>query len=438
MVKKIFLVFNFSILTQLISIFAISYITKKNVSNDFIEKIALLESGFYVITSILAFGILQIATRDISINSNWQSIVAKTQNIRISFGLILSVIGVLCYFLTGNNVFLLLLMAPLISYNVNYALYAKGLSIYATIASCLRILIPSITLLIFGFFNYFSETYYTVIFAFSILISGYLTYVFLKINYKFVFKQNFYKKYISRFKIGLTDIAIVFLESGILFFAAFFYDKYSIANSYLILKIYILIKGVQRLVFQIFYNELTDEIKVRVLNKIIFVIGFVFFITSTFYGKEFLSLMFSNVDNYLIINFKILGFSILLASIILASMARSLVLKKDKIYFESYILSLISAFLCMLILSFTEFSKIGIAISLLIGEAVLFASFFVKIYKDFKIKNYFVFIAIHGFLLCNYLFFKIYFSNNISILITFIVEIIYIVIFLLLNKKQLL
>lgn len=436
MLKKIIYIFFLSILTQLFSVFSLSYIIKNGADNNFIENIALLDSAFAIITTVLAFGILQIATRDIVGNENWKSIVKETQEDRSSFAIVLLIIGIVLYLITFNNLFLILTIAPLISSNVNYALYAQGYSIYATIASSIRILIPSIALLLFGYYQNYSNFSYFIIFIISLLFSSQASIYFLKTTNNFKFKRDFYKKYIRKINIGITDLAIIFLEMGILFFAAFFYTDLAISNSYMILKIYVLIKGIQRLIFQIFYNELTNNEKVIFYNKIIFLVGFVFFIISFNYSHEFLYFVFSKNDEIIVTNFKILGFSLLIASILLASMARTLVLKKDKIYIQSYNYALISTIFCMILFSFTSYKSYGISLSLLMGEFVLFTSFFIKIRSDYNINNYLFFFLFQIVLLVIYTIIKFYFTFTLSIVLTLTIQFFYCFYFLFYNKKQ--
>jgi hypothetical protein len=436
LIKKISFIFLISLISQVFSIFALSYIIKKEVNNDFVEKIALLESAFSIITSVLAFGILQIATRDIVKSKDWRNIVTDTQNTRMSFALILLLIGFILYLITSNFIFLLLVISPFIAHNVNYALYAKGYSTYATIASSLRLLIPSLLLMIFGYFNFFSNTYYLIFFLISLLVSSVFSNFFLENKPTYRFKVSFYKKYLETLKIGITDLAIVFLETGILFFAAFFYEELEISNTYLVLKIYVLVKGVQRLVFQIFYNELVNSQKVVLFNKIIFIIGFFYFIISFNYNEDFLFFLFSKSNYSLIINFKILGFSLLIGSILLASIARTLVLKNDKVYIKSYTFSLVIAFICMILISYTNWKLIGISLSLLIGEIVLFLFIFINIKKDFDIKKYYIFMFFHVFLFLVFLICKLNFNLFHSIIVSIIIEFLYIIFFLFFNKKH--
>lgn len=436
MIKKFSLIIIFSLVAQLLSVFSISYIIRKGATDSFIEVIALLDSSFTIITSILAFGILQIATREIVINKEWKIIVVETQNSRMTFAIIISIIGIVLFFFTKDNIFLTLLTSPLIAHNVNYVLYAKGKSLYATAASITRIILLSIVLIICGYFLNFSIVQYFIFFIFSLFIFSSLSNYFLGLNLSYKFTSDFYKPYLKSFKIGITDLAIVFLETGILFFAAFFYRENFISLTFLILKIYVLIKGLQRLVFQAFYNELANPVKVELFNKIIFTIGFVFFIISFNYSNEFLQFLFSKNDENLVLNFKILGITLLIGSVLFASIARTLVLKKDREYTISFILSLIVSFMVMVLFSFSNYESIGISLSLLIGEIILFISFYYFIWKDFKIKNYFTFYSFHIFLFVVYYFLNQFLILPFSIIISIFIEIIWLSFFAYQNKNQ--
>lgn len=437
MIKKIFSVFLVTLLAQILSVFSISYIYNRNPDESFLSTIALLDSTFSIITSVLAFGMLQIATRNIVTSEVWEKEVKDTQNIRMSFAFVISIISLISYLFTDKPLFLYLIMSVFIANNVNYALYGRGKSLQASFSSSLRLIINALGLLVMSFLCLYNNYIYFLLFSVTILLTSIFSNFLLKTKFQFNFKIDFYKSYLKNFKIGITDLAIVFLETGILFFADFFYEKNAITDAFIVLKIYVLIKGVQRLIFQIFYNELINNKIVILLNKMIFIIGILFFVTTVLYTNELSAFIFGKVSENVLFNFKISGFSLLIFSVLLASIARTLVIKNDKVYFISFVLSFICSFTSMILLSYSEYKENGIFIALLIGEIVLFLSFFIGIRKDLKIINYKNFYLINFLLLLAFFLLQKYLEIEYAISISIVIEGFYILYFIFYNKKEL-
>lgn len=440
MIKKIFSVFLVTLLAQILSIFSISYIYNRNPDESFLNTIAILDSTFSIVTSVLAFGMLQITTRNIVTSKKWEKEVSETQNIRMSFAFYISILCLILYFFSEKPLFLYFTTSIFIANNVNYALYGLGKSLQASITSSLRLIINALGLLLMGYLCVYNSLFYFILFSITILITSIYSNFLLKLKLKFQFQliNDFYKSYLKTFKIGITDLAIVFLlDTGILFFADFFYEEHTITNAYIVLKIYLLIKGVQRLVFQTFYNELVNNKKVILLNKIIFIIGLVYFVATVLYTNELASFIFGKISESALLNFKISGFSVITSSILLASIPRTLVIKNDKIYFNSFVLSLFFLLSSMIILSFTRYKDNGIFIALLIGEFVLFLSFFIGIWKDLKIRKYKKFYLMNFLLLAVYFLLNKYLVTEFAILVSIVINVVYGLYFIFFNKKEL-
>ena len=106
MIKKIFSVFLVTLLAQILSIFSISYIYNRNPDESFLNTIAILDSTFSIVTSVLAFGMLQITTRNIVTNKEWEKEVSETQNIRMSFAFYISILSLILYIFLEKPLFL--------------------------------------------------------------------------------------------------------------------------------------------------------------------------------------------------------------------------------------------------------------------------------------------------------------------------------------------
>lgn len=435
MIKKFTFVFSLTLISQILSLFSVSFIVKNNATDSFIEFVALLDSSYLLINTILSFGILQIASREIVSSENWQNIVSQTQNIRLNFSFVLFIAGIVFYFITQNGHFLIFLLAPLLALNVNYLFYAIGKPQYAATNSSIRVIILSLSLFIIGTFHYFSTNIYLMFFILGLVYVAYVSNTLAKTKPHFKMSLAFIKEYSKSVGVGITDLSIIFLEFGILFFATFFYKSTIVAEAYILIKIITLVKGFQRMVFQVFYDQLKDRNVAYFLDQFILFSGFSFFTFSFLFSDEILILLYDKNDNVLQNNFMLLSVALLIASIILASMARTLILKNDKTYIRSYVLALFISCSSMIYLSYSILHEYGISISLLLGEFILFLSFFIGIRKEIEFKKYLLSLLKYVMLFLLYFFISKIYKTLASFLIIAAIHIALLTVFLYHNKK---
>jgi hypothetical protein len=436
LIKKFSYVFLLTLISQIISLLSLSYVVKRNATDSFLEFVALLDSSYLLLNTVLSFGIIQIATREIVLAEKWEKVVADTQNIRLNFSVFLLFFGIVLLLITKNYYFLVFLFSPLIALNVNYLFYAKGKSQVAIKNASIRSIILSFSLIFLGFFEYFSNKIYFVLFVLGLI------YVAVASNYesqtkiKYKINTNFFRKYSKSIWIGITDLAIIFLEFGILFFASFFYSDTVVAEAYILIKIITIVKGFQRMIFQVFYDQLIQKAKAFLLDQVIFFIGFSFFVISFFFSKEIFQILYSKNNTIFQENALFLSIALLIASFILASTARTLIVKKDKIYIRSYLLSFALSFITMVVMSYSKSNNYGISIALLVGEFALFLSFFFGIYKDIDVKKYIINFLKYCFLFFTYYCISKFIKAHVFFLIILVFQISIAAIFLFINRKQ--
>jgi len=216
----------------------------------------------------------------------------------------------------------------------------------------------------------------------------------------------------------------------------FFYNDTIVAEAYILIKIITLVKGFQRMIFQVFYDQLTQKLKAFLLDQIILFIGFSFFVINFFFSREIFQILYSKDNKILQENALLLSIALLIGSFILATMARTLIIKKDKIYIRSYVLSFVFSFVTMVFMSYSKLNNYGISIALLIGELALFLSFFIGIYKDIDVKKYSVNFLKYCFLFFIYYIVSIIINAQIFFLIVLISQLAIGAFFLLKNRKQ--
>ena len=190
------------------------------------------------------------------------------------------------------------------------------------------------------------------------------------------------------------------------------------------------------MIFQVFYDQLTQKLKAFLLDQIILFIGFSFFVINFFFSREIFQILYSKDNKILQENALLLSIALLIGSFILATMARTLIIKKDKIYIRSYVLSFVFSFVTMVFMSYSKLNNYGISIALLIGELALFLSFFIGIYKDIDVKKYSVNFLKYSFLFFIYYIVSTIINTQIFFLIVLISQLSIGAFFLLKNRKQ--
>jgi len=438
MARKILLIGVFTGVAHILSFYGVSFIVKMNADKLFVSKIAEIESAIVVILAIMSFGLQQVATRDIAIKYNWKAILLTTQKTRFSMGIFLSLVGVLLYLFTNDIYYVIFFMAPLIALNVDYALYGRGLSIEASFLSLIKVGVPAIILIILGYNKIFNLKYYIVSVFFAWIIIGYFSNK--RLNFFWFVKPTFgfFKSYFGNIKIGFTDIALTTLKLGILSLAKPFYDETIIADAFVVLKLYILVKGVQRVVFQAFYKDLVSAQKAFLIDKIGLIIGFLFFSITLFYPNELILLVFS--EDYLSSRhlFIMIGFATLISSISISASPRMLLISKDKAYINSYLYAFVGTLLFLFLASNSNAVFYGIIGAILFGETILNMSFFKVLKKEIFTKERFFFLIeiVVLFLLFTLVYFLL--NTGLSILVNAVLFMVYGLYFMLKHKKQIL
>ena len=117
-------------------------------------------------------------------------------------------------------------------------------------------------------------------------------------------------------------------------------------------------------------------------------------------------------------------------------MARTLIIKNDKTYIRSYLLSFVFSFVTMIVLSYSKIDNYGISISLLVGELVLFLSFFIGIYKEIFVKKYILVLLKFGILFISYFLISKIFKEQVLFIIIIFSQLFIVAFFLFQNKKN--
>lgn len=394
MFKKLSIVALFTGVSQLIALVAIGFAARV-FDASIIGRIGTIESSVLLIISIISFG-LQLATnRNIAIHKNWLLYFEQGQKASVTMSVLLLPAGCL-YWFTGDMPYLLFFISPIIALNGDYALYGRGFSEYGSGISLFRVLIPSTTLIICSMVHsQHIVSFYTVGMISGIFMAGYLSSLKLNTRYFFFPKIQSLKYYFDSFKLGLGSVSLTIMGSGLILISNHFYELNEVGEAYLVIKLFIIYKGVRRIIIQTFFSELKESSNALFVDRLNIIIGmfggaiFIFFPTlviNVFYGEPSCGL------TGLATVVKLAGIAILFSS--MTSVAETIVMlkKMDTAYFVSTISSMTVAVLTLTVSSIFLHSSTGILLGVVVGEVslFLFLIFFLGFY-DFFYQRFMIF-----------------------------------------------
>lgn len=345
-------------------------ILSKNANNNIIASIGELDSLNLLIVSIIAFGLQLSTTRELAILDNWKSRYYSTQSARLSLSLILLLFSLTGFYVTKNYLFC---MAPIIALNADYALYGLGKPVAAAIVAFIRTLIPSITIIIFSFYStsHLILTYTISLFV-AYLIAGVCVSRLLKVSYFVMPRFKQLVDYVNSLKIGIASFALFFVGIGIINILSYFNDNETIAVAYIALKVYMIFKGIRRIIVQSFFKELQDSNIALKVDLFASVAGVAFLATVTFFPTVLIELLFDEKYSSYTKTFLILGIAGFLSSFTTSSGTSMLLQKKDKEYSRNLIIAAIVAIVSGILFYYLiDDEPHLIALAVLLGEITI-------------------------------------------------------------------
>ncbi|WP_299121234.1 hypothetical protein [uncultured Winogradskyella sp.] len=366
MIKRLVVIISLTGLGHIVTLLSLKFIST-HVSSKTIAFIGNVDSLTLILISIIAFGLQLSATRNMAISEDWKKDYYLTQSARLTLSLLLFLFGISGFFYTENYLFFL---SPILALNADFALYGRGKPIAGAFVALVRILIPSLALI-------FGSVYYPdlIIFLFVIslaaayLVAGIIVTMILDVRYFVKPKLGSLVEYYKNINIGVATFAFMFLGIGIVNVASYIYNDETMAIIYIALKLYMIFKGVRRLVVQSFFKEL-QELSVSIkVDYFAIIAGILFFAVIVFYPKVLIPMLFDKkfIDYRLV--FTVLGAAGFISSFTTSSGTRLLLRKDDK----QYSVNIIIAASVVIISSITLWFIIGnypvlIAFSVLLGE----------------------------------------------------------------------
>ena len=369
MIKRLLIIAFVTGLGHLTTLFSLKYITKL-APNNVIAIIGEIDTLSLLIVAIIAFGLQLSTTREVSLTENWKQELEEAQSARLTLSLMLMLLAITGYFYSKNYLFLI---SPIIALNADYALYGRGKAVMGSFVSLLRVIIPALTLIICSI--YFINNI-VLIFALSIFVAYLIAGIVVSksLNIPFFVKPKFQnlKKYLSSLNIGIASISFFFVGIGILNALSYFYDEETVAVGYIALKIYMIFKGVKRIIVQSFFRELKEKNASLRVDFFSIVAGMIFLFSLLFFPKTVITLLSDSKYLDYTLTFLILGIAGFVSSFTSSTGTLLLLNRQDK----QYSAILVAAALVSILSGLAFWFLIGsepylIATSVLLGEITI-------------------------------------------------------------------
>ncbi|HRP55412.1 hypothetical protein [Agriterribacter sp.] len=355
---------------HIFTLFVLKFLSK-NTSAATLTSIGEIDSTFQLLISILGFGLQLSAVRHIAIEQKWKIFYYQAQRARIALGLMITSVALFALIYPSCWLFI---FAPVFALSGDYALYGRGQPVKAAIWAFCRTFIPSLLLIVFVFINkkYLSAAYImSTVAVFG--ITGFAISRQLHCKYFISPVLPALKLYLRNISLGIATLVMYILGLGLMFVASFFYNEQVLAVSYLGLKLYVIFKGIMRIINQSFLKEMVhDEMTLRA-DELSILIGCSFLGASLIFPKSMITIFFG-IQYTAFTGFIILiGLSALVMCVFISFHTRSLFKKKDKIYAKYAAAAAVTSIITVIVLSFFRQSPLNIGAALFAGELIFVA-----------------------------------------------------------------
>jgi hypothetical protein len=320
MIKRISTIAILTGAGQLLAIFALKYISQHGTAEE-LKSMGEADSLIQFIISLIAAGLQSVAMRNIALATDWHQEYLDTQSARLSFGILLAAAGV--FGLVKGN-YLIFMIAPLLALSGDYALYGLGHPVAGATVALLRVAVPYS--LVIAAARYWPGELVAV-YVGAVVVVYTITNVFISwyLRTPWFVVPRFRKLllYLNSLALGIVNLSIYFLGLGLLLIVPYFYhDNHVIAVAFVGLKVYVIYKGVLRIVHQAFLKDMIrDSVQLQV-DQLSILLGLCFAGSAIIFPVSFTNLLFGS---------KYAG-DILFFSLFLSMSTNVLLQRKDKKY----------------------------------------------------------------------------------------------------------
>jgi O-antigen/teichoic acid export membrane protein len=368
MIKRISTIALLTGAGQLLSIFALKYISQHGTAEE-LKSMGEADSLIQFIISLIGAGLQSVAMRNLALTPDWKQEYLDTQAARLSFGLLLALVSVLAV-LKGN--YLLFLIAPLLALSGDYALYGLGHPVVGATVALLRVALPYSSIILAarywpgGLVIVYVGTVVVVYAATNLFISWYL-----KTPYIVLPRFRKLLLYLNSLSLGIVNLSIYFLGLGLLLVIPWFYhENHVIAVAFVGLKVYVIYKGVLRIVHQAFLKDMIkDSVRLQV-DQLSILLGITFAGSAILFPASFTNLLFGPKYTGDTLFFQLIAIAALIYSLFLSQSTNVMLQKKDKQYAVISAAAVIVTVLAVAVLSRFRPTAESLGISLCAGESV--------------------------------------------------------------------
>ena len=365
MLRRIAIVAFFTGSGQLLSIFVLKFLSEhSNVTQ--LRAIAEIDSLVFFIMNVIALGLQSAAMRNLALMPQWKQEYYDTQSARITLGILLMAAAA---FAVLNNYYLVFLVAPVLAWSGDYAMYARGYPIAGSIIAFIRLAVPFLSILAAA--RYFPSilgwVYMVALTVVYIVTNAYISY-FLKTTQ--FFKPSFKKLhlYISSLPLGIVALSLYFLGLGLVLIIPYMYPPEVVTVAFIGLKFYVIYKGVLRILHQAFLKEMQSEEICLKVDQLSIIAGTVLLGSLLVFPGSFITFFFGKKYLADATFFLVLGVDAFIYSVFLSFATRALFLKADKKYTIITAIAAIATIISVIILSRFTHTATSIAVGLGIGE----------------------------------------------------------------------
>ncbi len=253
MIRRLTVIAFFTGLGQLFTIFALKYVSQFAYATD-LKAIAEVDSALQLLLNIVAMGLQSAAMRDLALSTDWKNEFGEIQSARVSLGVLLMLLA--CFY-RFNPFYLVFLFSPIIAWNGDYALYARGNAIAGSIVALIRLLIPFSAIIVLvhvvpGLLPWIYMAITIGVYAVTNLAIS----LYLKTRLFFLPRFKNLRLYIRSLSLGVVVVSLYFIGLGLMLVVPYFYPNPVVAVAFLGLKFYMVFKGALRIIHQAFIKEM--------------------------------------------------------------------------------------------------------------------------------------------------------------------------------------
>lgn len=381
------------------------------------EKISLLgevDSLFQLIVIIIAMGLQLSAVREIATSPDWKTTYYETQTARLTMSIVLIPLSLLSVF---NHQYKYFLLAPVFALSGDYALYARAKPVFASVISFFRVALPSLLLIIITFLrNDWSLPIYIISTILIYLITNKIITNSLQVPLWYTPSTKSLKLYLKSFYLGLTSLFWYILGLGLIILVPYFYNTQITAVAYIGLKIYMVFKGLLRIINQAFVKEMIDERLALKVDQLCILAGLSFLGLTLFFPGTISSFLLGSYPNENLHFFMYLSLAGLMCSLFISNATRAILFHMDSIYAKYNFIAVLIALLFVILLSYIRIHVDNIGIGLLAGESCFAAGLFV-IGKGKLAKQRIIFLLRASLLLLTLLPARLYWGDGVTAMI---------------------